>query len=227
MGFPSPAAEILRLSGKRGYAGEGGSLWQESAGDGPWLPPKRTLSLLRSPSCPAAGGWGAAEGRSPRDAGVGRGCPAKHRGPVELYPPAPSQEGTGTLQGWNYLPPPPQPFSSFLFFFFFPPFPQFSSVSFPSPLPAWPYAKGTLHPKAALASPLLPTSPGAAEGRAKCSGLIYEGRQARWAGFARRLLAYKQPAAEAKLSRKAPNGAPPLRARLLPRCPRRWGCCWG
>lgn len=166
MGFPSPAAEILRLSGKRGYAGEGGSLWQEAAGDGPWLPPKRTLSLLRSPSCPAAGGWGAAEGRSPRDAGVGRGCPAKHRGPVELYPPAPSQEGTGTLQGWNYLPPPPQPFSSFLFFFFST-FPSILLRLLPQPPPSMAIRQRDFAPQGSARFPAPSHKPGSCRRESK------------------------------------------------------------
>lgn len=99
------------------------------------------------------------------------------------------------------------PFSFFCLSLDSPPSPS----SCPSPFP---FPSGSARsqkdfaPQGSARSSLLPASLGAAEGRAECSGLICAWRQARWAGFARKLLAYKQPAAEAKLSRKAPNGAP-------------------
>lgn len=208
------------------------SLREEAGGDGPWLPSKRVLSPLHSPSWPVAGGRGVAEGHSPCDAAVERGRPAKRHGPgpVELDPPAPSQQGTRTPQGWSRLP----PTLSVAALLLLSPFSAFPSVllhllpsllSQPLPLPSGLGAKHRrdFAPQGSAGSLLPPSSPGAAEGRAKCSGLICEGRQARWAGFARKLLPYKQPAAEATLSRKAPYGAPAA----APRCPRRWGCCWG
>lgn len=189
-----------------------------------------------TPLAPVARGAarGAVKWHPPCDAAVGRGRPAKRHGPgpAELDPPAPSQEGTRTLQGWSLLP----PTLSIPALLLLSPFPAFPSIllhllpsllSHPLPLPL-PSGLGAKRrrdfaPPGSAGSALPPASPGAAEGRAKCSALICEERQARWAGFAPRLLPYKQPAAEATLSRKAPNGAPAA----AQRCPRRWGCCWG
>lgn len=130
--------------------------------------------------------------------GVGR-CPAED-------PWMPLRQ-TGTLQGWSCISPTPSTLAFLLSLFS-----AFPWILLPSLLSQCPEQrhepKGTLHPQGSARCPLLPASLGAAEGRAEYSGLICEGRQALWAGFARKLLAYKQPAAEAKLSRKAPNGAP-------------------